>query len=246
MTLLTDFSDYIVYADESGDHGLVSIDPEYPIFALTFCMIRKLDYADTVVPAIQRFKFDFWGHDAVVLHEHDIRKSKGDFTILMTDRDLRTRFYQRLNELIAGAPILLFATVIDKLRLKEKYSKLWNPYRIALRFCMEQLLVNLLQKNQAGKTIYIIFESRGKKEDRELEIEFHRIHNNDENRSYPEPDFQSIVFNSRFISKTANSSGLQLADLTARPIALRTLRPEQPNRAYKIITPKLAALKIYP
>ena len=243
---MTDFSDYIVYADESGDHGLVSIDPEYPVFALTFCMIRKLDYADTIVPAIQRFKFDFWGHDAVVLHEHDIRKSKGEFAILMADQNLRARFYQRLNELIAGAPITLFASVIDKLHLNEKYSKPWNPYRIALLFCMKRLLFNLLQNNQAGKTVYIMFESRGKKEDRELEIEFHRIRNNDENRGYPEPDFRSIEFKIRFISKTANSTGLQLADLMARPIALHTLRPEQPNRAYEIIEPKLAALKIFP
>ncbi len=209
-------------------------------------MIRKSDYADTVVPAFQRFKFDFWGHDAVVLHEHDIRKSKGDFAILMADPDLRTRFYQRLNELISGAPITLFASVIDKLRLKEKYSKPWNPYRIALLFCMEQLLFNLLQKNQTGKTVYLIFESRGKKEDRELEIEFHRIRNNIEDRSHPESGFQSIVFNIRFISKTANSTGLQLADLMARPIALHNIRPEQPNRAYEIIEPKLAALKNFP
>jgi hypothetical protein len=29
-----DFSDYIVYVDESGDHGLVNIDTQYPIFVL--------------------------------------------------------------------------------------------------------------------------------------------------------------------------------------------------------------------
>ena len=26
-------SDYIVFADESGDHGLVSVDPQFPVFA---------------------------------------------------------------------------------------------------------------------------------------------------------------------------------------------------------------------
>lgn len=35
------FSDYIVFVDESGDHGLVSIDPEYPIFVLGFCIFNK-------------------------------------------------------------------------------------------------------------------------------------------------------------------------------------------------------------
>jgi hypothetical protein len=30
------FSEWIVYVDESGDHGIASIDPSYPIFVLVF------------------------------------------------------------------------------------------------------------------------------------------------------------------------------------------------------------------
>ena len=33
------FSRYIVYADESGDHGPASL--EYPIFVLAFCIFDK-------------------------------------------------------------------------------------------------------------------------------------------------------------------------------------------------------------
>jgi hypothetical protein len=43
-----DFSDYIVYVDESGDHGLVNIDTQYPIFVLAFCIFKKSDYLKTV------------------------------------------------------------------------------------------------------------------------------------------------------------------------------------------------------
>ena len=32
------FSDFMVYVDESGDHSLTSIDKSYPIFALAFCV----------------------------------------------------------------------------------------------------------------------------------------------------------------------------------------------------------------
>lgn len=35
------FSDYIVYVDESGDHSLDSINSEYPLFVLSFCIFRK-------------------------------------------------------------------------------------------------------------------------------------------------------------------------------------------------------------
>ena len=31
-----DYSDYIVYVDESGDHGLKTIDENYPVFVLAF------------------------------------------------------------------------------------------------------------------------------------------------------------------------------------------------------------------
>ena len=41
-----------------------------------------------------------------------------------------------------------------------------------------------------------------------------------------------------FCSKGANSSGVQIADLIARPIGLNVLRPGQENRAYEIIRKK--------
>lgn len=243
---MPDFSDFIVYADESGDHGLVSIDPEYPVFALTFCVMRKADYSSTVVPAVQSFKFGIWGHDAVILHEHEIRKSKGPFAVLMTDRALRERFYDGLNGLIEAAPMTIFASVIDKERLRAKYANPWNPYEIALLFCMERLHGMLTAENQHGKTVHVIFESRGKKEDAELELEFRRIAGNDGHWGYKRHDFSRFDFQPVFMSKAANASGLQLADLTARPIALSQLRPGQPNRAFDIIHPKLGGLKCFP
>lgn len=40
------------------------------------------------------------------------------------------------------------------------------------------------------------------------------------------------------IPKSSNSTGLQMADLVARPVGIKVLRPEQPNRAYDIVAPK--------
>ena len=42
-----------------------------------------------------------------------------------------------------------------------------------------------------------------------------------------------------FASKQSNSTGLPLADLTARPIGGHFLRPNQPNKAYDAIRTKL-------
>ena len=76
------FADYIVFVDESGDHSLTSIDADFPVFALAFCIVEKADYIAKIVPEMQALKFKYWGHDAIVLHEHDIRKEKGEFAFL--------------------------------------------------------------------------------------------------------------------------------------------------------------------
>jgi hypothetical protein len=78
-----DFSEYIIFADESGDHGITSINPENPVFVLVFCIFQKDDYISIVKQAVAKLKIDFWGHDLVVLHNHEIRKSKGEFSLGM-------------------------------------------------------------------------------------------------------------------------------------------------------------------
>ena len=82
METSAEFSDYIVYVDESGDHSLKSIDAGYPVFVLSFCVFRKDDYAERVTPAVRKHKFAAFGHDMVVLHEHEIRKKTGAFSRL--------------------------------------------------------------------------------------------------------------------------------------------------------------------
>jgi hypothetical protein len=66
------YSDFIVYVDEAGDHG--SVSTEFPLFVLAFCIFRKREYVSRVLPAIHELKFRHLGHDAIVLHEREIRK----------------------------------------------------------------------------------------------------------------------------------------------------------------------------
>ena len=243
---MTDFADYVVFVDESGDHSLTSIDPEFPVFALSFCVVSKADYIGTVVPAVQRLKFKYWGHDAVVLHEHEIRKTSGDFKFLRADRALRTGFMDDLTAMMAQAPITIFGTVINKAALKAKYISPNNPYEIAMLFCLERLHDFLMGRGQVGKHVHVIFECRGKDEDRQLELEFRRICDDNQQWGYQKRDFTKMRIEPVFVKKAANSAGLQLADLTARPMALSTLRPDQPNRAMDVIRTKLGRIKVFP
>lgn len=42
--LQRNFSEFVVYVDESGDHSLTSIDRNYPVFVLAFCIFYKDHY----------------------------------------------------------------------------------------------------------------------------------------------------------------------------------------------------------
>lgn len=225
-------SDYIVYVDESGDHGLAQIDPQYPVFVLAFCIFKKTDYVSSVVPSVQSLKIRWWGHDAAVLHTIDIKRSKGDFAFLF-NQDVRQDFLEELNQVIGQAPFTLITAIIDKTKLKAKYATPSNPYDIALTFCMERTYAFLRDRAQHERRTTILMEERGKNEDRDLELAFRRVC--DGGNRWGEMPF----LEPRFLSKKANSSGLQIADLVATPIGRHFLAPKRQNRAYDVVAPKL-------
>ena len=240
------FADFIIYVDESGDHSLTSIDRDFTVFALAFCIVAKSDYVNKITPDMQALKFKYWGHDAVVLHEREIRKETGEFAFLRADRTIRNAFYDDLHSVMVNAPMTVIASVIDKMALRKKYDKPWNPYEIALHFCLERLLTFLIKKGQSGKQVHIIFECRGKAEDAELELAFRRIVGGRSAWGWVASDFSAIDFVPKFSKKTENLVGLQLADLVARLVALNTIRPSQPNRAFAVIATKLGSIKEFP
>jgi len=225
------FSDYIVYVDESGDHGLKNIDSNYPVFVLAFCIFQKKHYSDTVVSALQTFKFKHFGHDLVILHEREIRKEKNDFNIFK-NREERSDFMTELTNIINDSNFIISSCVIQKEDLCSNNPNPENPYHIALAACLESVYSFLIEKKQENRITYIVVEMRGKKEDNELELEFRRIC--DGKNKYK----KSLPFALKFADKRANSAGLQLADLVARPIGMYTLRPDQENRSFAVLEPK--------
>ena len=225
------FGKYIVYVDESGDHGMSSIDPSYPIFVLAFCIFHKGHYAENVVPALESFKFKHFGHDQVVLHENEIRKEKGAFRIF-PNRGAKNEFLNDLTRIVAESKFILASCVIEKHRLQQVAETFDNPYHMALMHCMLSLYDFLLEKKEHQKLTHVVVERRGAREDKELELEFRRI------CSGSNPQGVQLPFEILFADKKAMSSGLQLADLVARPMGLQVLRPEQPNRAFDVLKNK--------
>lgn len=224
------FSNFVVYVDESGDHGMETVDGNYPVFVLAFCVFHKRHYSEKVVPALQKFKFNHFGHDLAVLHEHEIRKEKGDFKF--QTRRQKQDFLLELNSIIEASNFILISCVIDKAQLRSKPGVPPNPYHLALGFCLETLYELLREKNQDDKLTHVVVECRGKKEDNELELEFRRICDGANRWG------KALPFDVKFADKKVNLAGLQLADLVARPIGLRVLRPDQENRAFDVLKRK--------
>lgn len=251
-----EFSEYIVYVDESGDHALAAPDPDYPVFVLAFCIFQKAEYARLAVPRLEQLKFRYFGHDMVVLHEHEIRKSKGEFRILLR-RETREAFLHDLGALVAEVPFTIVASCIRKHEFVERRGASSNLYHVALEAGLEQIFRFLHERGQHQSATHVVFERRGRREDQELELEFQRICRD---RSIPATgpavgiapemipgqrpgaapaiglgDALRLVM----ASKQSNTCGLQLADLVARPIGRHILSPEQPNRALALLAPKL-------
>lgn len=225
------FSDYIVYVDESGDHSLASIDQGYPVFVLALCVFHKRHYAEKIVPAVEKLKFNYFGHDSVVLHENEIRKQKGDFAFL-SHRPTRDEFMGRLSSVMDASNFILIACVVDKVRLSRSEGASSNPYHIALGVCLEALREFLAEKKQDEFKTHVLVECRGKKEDAELELEFRRICDGDN------PGGRVLPFDIVFADKKTNLAGLQLADLVARPVGINYIRPDQDNQAFEMLKKK--------
>jgi len=224
-------SEYLAFLDECGDHSLTQIDRDFPIFVLSLLLIRRTDYRDVILPAINALKLRYWDHEGVNLHSRDIRKASGPFAILQHPAR-RQSFMEDLAGLMHDLPYEAFIVEIHKQKLRERYVQAANPYELALTFVMERLLYCLEQRGQT--TLTIVAESRGTNEDNALKAAFFDLISSG-TRYIGKPRFEKRSFQLKFHDKRKNIVGIQLADLCVHPAARHILKPDQTNQAYEIV-----------
>lgn len=225
----------VIFADESGDHGLPPLNPEYPVFVIALCLVDINYYIDVVCPLLQKVKFKYFGHDGVILHERDIRKHTGAFSILR-ESALRENFHRDVSQVIEALEFKIFATVIDKREYQASGLSSHDMYFVAMSTSLEQASGYLEGTQTHSQDTVAMFESRGAFEDRKLAKAFGRI------AERPSEVNRPHSFEKLYVAKSSNSLGLQLSDLVARPFGVAALRPDQPNRAYEILIPKIESL----
>jgi hypothetical protein len=242
----------MVFLDETGDHSLSTIDPGFPVFVLTLTIVQPDIYTNQIVPAVCRLKIDYWGHEGVILHSRDIRKAQGPLPFLR-NREQTQPFYKRINQIMADPQYTLISVGVRKDRHVKKYGESANnPYELAMEYSLERLVYFL--EHQPDKDAILIAESRGKKEDTELQLAFLRIVNNG-TWYCPRERFKQFDFRLDFVSKERNLVGTQLADLAAYPTARWIIDPRKANPAFDIVRRKilckvdtgyLLGLKVFP
>lgn len=242
---------YFLFIDESGDHGLVTLDPSFPVFLLCGMLTSEENYT-TIRNQINSLKHEFWGKKEVILHSRDIRKCEKEFQILF-NLDIKSKFYERINTIIEETKYRILASAINKSKYIKTYGKLSNDvYELALSFIIERAIFSLDEVKGVTKQLEIIIEKRGKKEDKKLEEHFQRLKARGTGFVCAER-LDEVNLKITFKDKKENINGLQLTDLIAYPIARYVIEPKRANPAFDKLEQKIYkkngkryGLKIFP
>ncbi len=84
---------YVLFMDESGDHGLVNLDASFPVFLLCGVITEQSDY-EAIKNDFNAIKNAFWKNKEVIFHSRDIRKCDKEFSVLF-DLDIKKEFYEK-------------------------------------------------------------------------------------------------------------------------------------------------------
>jgi hypothetical protein len=208
-----------MYVDEVGNPDLKSSSfPDHQFLSLTG-VVFDLDYVNSVLyPQLEKLKSDYFGShpdDPIILHRKELLHKKPPFSIL-ADSDIQELFDKEFLDLLKTWEYSVISVIIDKKEHNERYSTWkYDPYHYCQEILVERFRLFLNIHKAKGD---IMFESRGGKEDMRLKTSFKRIMTNGTNNLSPSDllnHFTSIEL--KIKPKSANISGLQIADILAHP-----------------------------
>lgn len=204
----------VLFLDESGDHSLEVIDPQYPLFVLGGVVV-DVDYAKgEMTDRLNAFKREFLGTDQVILHTADMVRNRNGFEGL-ANPEFRARFYAGLNSLLSELQYRIIACVIKKDVHLERYGVLArDPYHFGLEVLVERLCYEVGNDHRAGM---IVAEKRNRFLDRQLKLAWLTLKTGG-TRFVQAVQVAHRIRGMALRGKEANIAGLQIADLVVTPI----------------------------
>lgn len=223
----------VLFLDESGDHNLTAIDPQYPLFVLGGVITEQAYAETTLAEKIKEFKLELFGRDDIILHTADITRNRNGFE-RMKEASFRERFYSSINKLMQDAVYKVVACVIQKEAHNSRYGlAALDPYLLSLDVLVERFCFEIGDVENGG---VIIAEKRDPTLDRELELAWLNLKIKG-TRYIQAKDIDKRIAGLNLRSKSANIAGLQLADLVVSPIGRHVLgKPAKED--FKIVKDK--------
>lgn len=224
----------LLFLDESGDHNLAVIDPQYPLFVLGGIIVEK-EYAEgEMTEAIQAFKRKLFGRDDLILHTADITRNRNGFE-RMKETAFRELFFAELNELVRSLQFTVVACVVRKDEHLTRYGvAALDPYLMSLDLLVERFCMDV--GDVAGGGI-IVAEKRGPTLDHELDLAWLNL--KIQGTRYMRANaIEKRILALNLREKRANLAGLQLADLVVTPIG-RYILGKSIKEDFEIIRAKL-------
>jgi len=212
-------SKHRMYIDEVGNPDLGSSDNLNHRFLSLTGVIISLDYVkDSIHPEMEKLKTEYFGShpdDPIIFHRKELVNAQPPFQSLKNPT-IRKKFDEDLLDYLRKWEYKVITVCIDKKRHKETYTTWrYDPYHYCLAILLERFNFWLNRRKTRGD---VMAESRGGKEDQRLKESFHRLW--EQGTEFVEPkQFQNSLTSQQLKvkPKTANISGLQMADLIAHP-----------------------------
>lgn len=218
-----------IFIDECGSHFLAE-DSEFGAFVLAAVIVPDIDHP-RLDQQWKQWKSNRLGSADKIIHEPNIRRCTGPFYKFKKHSAERTAVFESLREVLTELDFAAIACVVNReeyvaqVGLSSLDSSLpSHPYLMALDFLMERLVM-VLDKQFGGAQGHVVAEARGPLEDALLQYEFVRLQL--DGTSYISAAWfrQQLEPGIEFKTKKDNCTGLQLADLLARPCGEKVCAP---------------------
>jgi hypothetical protein len=221
----------ILFLDESGDHSLAKIDPQYPVFVLGGIIADRAYAEGEMTRRVEALKIRFFGRSDIVLHTADLARNRNGFERMM-DSSFRNEFFAALNDLMRSLDYQVVACAIQKEEHLKRYNiSALDPYFLALEILVERFCFEL--RNDTG---LIVAESRGSTLDNQLEIAWLNLKIQGTRFLRPAKLVKRISGLS-LRDKSCGIAALELADLVVSPIG-RHIVGKLPKEDFRIIEQK--------
>lgn len=229
-------SQYYLFIDECGDHNLAKFDPGFPVFTLCGILVSRRNLK-ALNKAFESLKKEIFGNTDIIIHSVDIRKWRGQFSVL-DDEALRVKFHKGIEKILSqhDAYIIVSCTI-----LKQQLSKFCvrgeenDVYGLSLSYLIERSIFCVDNEESAeSPEISIVVERRGRREDNRL-LNYYNGLRNRGTKWVTADRLRARIGSFEFKYKRDNIIGLQIADLIAYPVTTHLLHPGRNNPAYEAV-----------